>query len=590
MKPTESKQRAKPKSSRKRVIDALSLSLVVHAGLGISVVADEIWEQRANIVYAAQEQIKAALESRPIEKGEYEEELKEALEKGEQVDLGEFYLKTQYLSGRLTEEGLEKALDELSSEEDEVRANMKGREKLLVLEDITSRRGGPASGHSYLSSILFDEKGNCKARERFTSALVDRIYPDMEMMYQKVRINGRMHTRTLVKVDGVWYAMESSIVPLEQSSLLGTVLHKKYDKVRHYLGKKVEGEYKRPTLKISSKTRITIGDDYQRLPLPDGISVDNIRDIASTDPRATGVPAGGGMTGMIGSPITAEAEGGQGWSAPVYYSGPERFSAMDVEIISVKEAIELEKVSDKWKEHLKLSEPRSEELPDLNISGYPPRPKENPSWADFVSQYFYSAINNTTERIPSHSGIVEHSLFQNYQLWERWLPDGPEGYFLPKICKSRQIQEILYQWASPALKNVFAALDMEIRKKHLATLKHLREYLKTYDHEKELRYKARTEKEGERSAFVQYTPGEYYAKYKTIPPDGDWYGAGDWTVDYSTFSKEKKLGRENRYAEAFIFRKIEMGMNIEDAQHWVDQGIADMEELMDEPQVTFDAE
>ena len=56
---------------------------------------------------------------------------------------------------------------------------------------------------------------------------------------------------------------------------------------------------------------------------------------------------------------------------------------------------------------------------------------------------------------------------------------------------------------------------------------------------------------------------------------------------FRRLSPERRLQTENRYAEAFIFRRIEGGMPVQVAQKWVNQGITDMTALMDEPKVEF---
>ncbi len=288
----------------------VGLSLALHAPFVFQERLGEVWEIRGDIAYVVGEGAKSVLSGHPLEKSEYTGELKEALELGNHIDLGEFYLKSQYLDGRLEEGRMREALDKLDEMEADVRADKDKMGTLDVLDGIKERDGKHEAAHSYLSTVVLEGKGNCKARERFSAALVDRVYPGMEIIYQKVKLDGVRHTRTLVKVDGKWRNMEDPKgSPLSEADLAGTVLYEKYDYVKHYVGQSNLGNYRKPPKPINSHTKLSVTADYLDLPLPDGVDADNIKDVAFDASGAGGAGLGSVGQGVIGSPAPVGENG-----------------------------------------------------------------------------------------------------------------------------------------------------------------------------------------------------------------------------------------------------------------------------------------
>lgn len=310
------------------------LSLALHAPLILQERLGEVWEEKENIVYVAKESAKSVLNSHPLEKRRYIDELKEALERGEHIDLGEFYLKSQYLDGRLEADRMREALDKLASVEAEVRIDKDKMGTLDVLDGIKERDGKHEAAHSYLSTVVLEGKGNCKARERFSASLVDRVYPDMEIAYQKVKLDGGRHTRTLVKAEGQWRNMEDPTgPPLSESDLAGTVLFSKYDYVQHYVGQDNLGEYKKPSRVIESHTKFLITDDYLVPPLP-GVDFDHIKDVSSSGSGASGMALGSVGKVAFGSPAPVDENGQSSMGVNGFASDPielEILTAADIE-------------------------------------------------------------------------------------------------------------------------------------------------------------------------------------------------------------------------------------------------------------------
>jgi hypothetical protein len=276
---------------------AVALAVALHTPYFLNSKCGEAWEERDNIVHAAKERIKSALVSRPLDRNEYTVKLKENLESGSPIDLGEFYLKTEYIEGRINEAEMKVSLEKLSAAEADLRVGMEEKGVIKTLQAITDRQGDYSGQNSYLSSALDEKKGNCQAREKRSAALVQRLYPEAKIAYQSVKIEGQMHTRTLVKIDGQWHNMENPEVPMTDKELEGTVLYDKYDYVRNYAGEKPIGEFKKlPDAQVSEKThtKLTATDDYLGLPMPEGVNTEDITDIGAKD-KVQSVPQGDTM-------------------------------------------------------------------------------------------------------------------------------------------------------------------------------------------------------------------------------------------------------------------------------------------------------
>jgi|GEM_PF-4173241 len=564
---------------------ALVCSFMIHAIGMNSERLGQLWSEKESIVYVAQQRMRAALESRPVQRAEYEKSLKGALENGEHIDGGEFVLLQEYMAGSIDDLRMREALKRLHDIEAEIRSDANLANEIATLKKIVAAQGEYSGDNSYLSTLLLDKKGNCKARARFTAALIDRLYPAMEIRYQVVKVDRVMHIRTMAQVDGQWYNMEELERPMTVGDVMGSVIYKKEDPIKSYVGEKSVGTYVSPAIKINSPTKLSVSDDYENIPLPSGVSSDNIKDITSANPYSSGVPQG---MAAIGMPVKDVDKVVEGETMPVYYGSRRWDAAFDVKILKPEEVNSMEARSTEWKNYIKADEPSPDSLGAPKLERWAVyEPEESPGWNGFLNRFLMNAVNHQEERMPSESSIIEHSMFQNYKMWYGWNvhDSNKDAGLLAEISRSRTLREVAYRWAAPSLKKGFVVLNVETRRKHLKTLMHLQEYLKTYDHNKEKAYLTRIKDElTYDSVFTRVAPEDYpaYLENRNSPS-----AKKDWGADYSKFSADEKLAYTNRYAEAFIFRRIEQGMKLEEARHWVEQGISDMEELMDEPQVTF---
>ena len=274
------------------------LSLALHSPLILQERPKEVWEERENIVYVAQEATKAVLNRHPVEKSEYVSELEETLSQGRHIDLGDFYLRTQYLEGRLDEAGLRAALDKLADEEDIVRGKQNGHSIPDVLEEIKKRRGSYSLRNSYLSTLLLEGCGNCSARQRFTASLINRIYPDAEMTFLVLKLDNVMHVVTLVRGEGGWINADNPKgPPLIDADLNGFVLYQKYDDVRSYIGQDHLGEYWGSPDDVDSYTRFKVSDDFMWNSFPDGIGWSDIRSVTGNSNALYAMGLGLGAVG-----------------------------------------------------------------------------------------------------------------------------------------------------------------------------------------------------------------------------------------------------------------------------------------------------
>jgi len=547
---------------------AFVLSLLLHVPILMHNRISELIEERNNITYAVREWITSIFNAQYFKGLDYKNELQAKLENGEEVDFGEFYLNTEYIEGRIEYPTMKNAQAKLGELVQELKKMAKDKTKWEVLQRIIDMQGNYSLKNSYLSSILLDGKGNCHARQKLMATLVHSVYPDMEITFQTLKIDGGLHTRALIKIDGKIYAMEKPILSLvDDEAMSGTILYESDDEVDSYTGREVNGAYLEPKgQKISSYTKFSITDDYLSVPMPVGIG--EIRNFKSFSDSNTGKIAGsgakgGGAGGKNGIQIDSTGIG-------LYSSGSGRWmEPTELRVVTDEEAKKMLETSRKREAYLKIDTPAPAVLPSL---------KDDPenaisTWEELLSGFMYSMLKNEKTRMPSDAETLEHPLFQNYFL----LSDRVWGSFFKTpvelLSRSPKLQETLYEWSIPYLKKAFVALDKENRQKHLNTLLHLREYLKTYDHKREEIYLAETTvNDGylayNAPAFVSVYPGNYH----------DGWNAKDITIsDESTY----------RYAEAFIFRRIRQGMSLEDAKKWVERGIQDMQSLIDEPKVKF---
>lgn len=195
---------------------------------------------------------------------------------------GEFYLKTEFLEGRIDQATYDAAVLKLEERLEELRVMAGKKDVKEVLNEMITMQGEYKPGHTYLSSILLGNGGNCQAREKMMATFVQEIYPDMEIQYQFVKSDGVPHTRVLVEIDGVWHSMEKpGTQALKKSDFKATVTSKQSDYVKSYVGKKPEVKYEAlydNEELIERRTKKTTTDDYLRLKKP--VSSDKIRDIA----------------------------------------------------------------------------------------------------------------------------------------------------------------------------------------------------------------------------------------------------------------------------------------------------------------------
>lgn len=318
---------------------AVALALALHTPVFLNGSIKPYWEARDEIAHVKKEQIKSILLARTPEKSEYVKKLKEDLENDTPIDLGDFYLRTEYLEGFIDAALMGTAKQRLSALENDLRVEAEERGLIKTLRAITESNGEYSEVNSYLSSVLMDEKGNCEAREKFAASLIHRLYPRMKIAYQFVKIAGINHTRALVEIDGQWHNMEEPEEPMSEKELEGTVIYQEYDYIRGYIGERAEGKYIKPTEPlpppVRSDDKLHLTDSYLGLPLPKGITSDDIKDLAYS-PSATSDSLG--RTGVIGS--IAPINKNQGSQEEAGYGQDYVRDAIELEILTA-EVIEM---------------------------------------------------------------------------------------------------------------------------------------------------------------------------------------------------------------------------------------------------------
>ena len=193
----------------------------------------------------------------------------------EDVDLGDFFLQTEYLEGGLDKEGLNKAKQKLNelTEKFKKQAEEDKYSKIRVFHSIVQEQGRYKPESSYLSGILNKNAGNCEARAKLMVSLMQRVYPDTPVKLQKYAD----HWRAIAQIGNVWYALEKETPSKIQNKGLGnTALYKPHALISNYLGKKTEENFisggeivKKPQRGITD-TYFSLGNDLKQKLTPYG--------------------------------------------------------------------------------------------------------------------------------------------------------------------------------------------------------------------------------------------------------------------------------------------------------------------------------
>ncbi|GEM_PF-3665071 len=282
---------------------ALLVSSTLHAPLFCS----EYLAEAGNIAYVTKERI-ARIINRPATRTHFIEQLKGAYENKKEVDLGNFYLDSEYYEGGIDEETKNGSAKELDRQTTHFKAKAKEQDVLSVLREMASF-GKYAEAHTYLSSLLTGSGGNCEARSKRAASLVQRVYPPLPFKFQDVKLNGSLHTRTIVQVNGVWYAMDGGLEKMAGEDFEGTVVHDSMAYVKNYLGKKTTGSYVQSKEPLErTRTNLTPTDTYFSLTPK---NIDELRDIGVDRKKPKRMAAGGLLAAEDQTVSSANSERGE---------------------------------------------------------------------------------------------------------------------------------------------------------------------------------------------------------------------------------------------------------------------------------------
>jgi len=598
---------------------------------------EEIYKNRDAMAHMAGEIAKTVVKASFEEMEAFKNEVERKIESGEQVNLGDFYLRDEYTKGRIDRARMDEAQAKLGSIEHELKKMAETSDQKGVLNKIIDHYPSADLSKSYLSTALLGGAGNCNAVEKLSSALIQRVYPDLKTRSQVLKIGGVMHIRTLVELEDGWYSMEvPHIAKVSPEAMNGTVVYESQDIAYRYAGYPIKGKYiNEGDFSIPrTYTEITFTDAVGIADVPLPVPISEIRSFDNFENSNTGEPSGDHIAGGAGvAQGNGTKENSNDKSVAQYNSkdSDEWVEYNQWELLNQTEVDEMVAVSKKWETYLEVKqEDEAKELPPLPES----KKWESFSWHELMYSFISSFHRNTQERIPAHSSIIEHSLFQNYSMKNVDILAYNYHSFVEAISRNEHAQESLYDWAKPYLEKVYLTFDRTVREKHLSTLIHLREYLANYDHDREKKYLEMLEAENNGDQFLFLSPSDA-AKFsdpkkieemvpaaikaefpdfngrradlegyleahhvseaegtrilKRIFPQSIFGENFDSMTDddFKNLSDSEQKRLTDRYAEAFVFRRIEDGMSIETARRWVEQGITDMEALMDKPQVEF---
>lgn len=221
------------------------------------------------------------------QKADLRESIRSRAESGQEINLAQFYLESEMLEGLIDPEAYQAALSAFKKEVEHYQKE-KGSmtDPKLIIARMVEDQGEYRGDSSLLSNLLLKKQGNCEAREKRLSSLIQEVFPDLKIASQTVKIDGTIHTRALVQIDDAWLNTENigrNPVPLSSDDFLGTVTYHTEDRARHYAGLQTSAKFHRPHADDSSSysvspTKASSSDSYLVLPLPAGIDVDEIRD------------------------------------------------------------------------------------------------------------------------------------------------------------------------------------------------------------------------------------------------------------------------------------------------------------------------
>jgi len=113
-------------------------------------------------------------------------------------------------------------------------------------------------------------------------------------------------------------------------------------------------------------------------------------------------------------------------------------------------------------------------------------------------------------------GILDGLEFE-YNFWRRTLtPEDVRKQFFSKVLSSEDTLNTLYEWALPSAKQMFLSLDRSDQIEYMMILRHIKKYVRKYDHNVELNYLRKLKSQGFVDKFIRIGPDGKFNHYRKL--------------------------------------------------------------------------
>lgn len=199
-------------------------------------------------------------ELKEMTRGEQQVKLKEAIKEElrdiekkdelKKVNLRKFFLDTELAEGISESE-----YNDANNKIEEMVEKFKGmKEKdfmLKILHEMVQEQGKYEPTMTYLSDLVNDREGNCKASAKLMLVLMQEVFPEQKVKIQEFGD----HIRVITEIAGEWYAMEKPTpAKLTLADLENTALHESDAFLKFYLGEGSGRVYQAAGLDNKAKT------------------------------------------------------------------------------------------------------------------------------------------------------------------------------------------------------------------------------------------------------------------------------------------------------------------------------------------------
>ena len=235
------KENGKKKAEKINTRNALLISFALHGAL-LGVLAGNktphIGKSLSVVAIRSKHALSAMIHRSDIRS--FKQKTKEPFEENpSSIDMGEFFLEVERLSGNintwekeLAKKNLQKMIENLKAETDDMKSGTDY--ELRILHEIVQSQGDYMESSSTLSGILNFNRGNCEARAKLMVVLTKALLPDAKVKLQV----WKDHDRAMAKINEQWYLLELPTPTLvTDKDLEGSAIYSSDAYIENFLGK-----------------------------------------------------------------------------------------------------------------------------------------------------------------------------------------------------------------------------------------------------------------------------------------------------------------------------------------------------------------